>query len=466
MDSKRLKVESSICVREVVPNDILFHEVPCETVPMFFSELCCQLCNICLRPLQTLHTRINRVLKLQTHKNTTCLTRREKKKIQQFEITVLNAFSNKIKKVHIYKCQTCHTQVCSRNCWKSMQSKSWHRVVCQSFSTALPDNALTSISSIINLWNHYVNYSQKTYEGFLLVARLLCRVADSYETHGLQKAFLTKSLLITLNQKKDIYYWAFLREGKKAYHRMNPKTVSAKDIEETYQKSLENFSLLEEFFNQRAYFMHKTFEDFTPFQFHYVNIDFSFYTRLLVQLELVNVQAILEDPNYDAFSQFISSTTLPFDSLIHYQKIFQKATKILDPTENVTTLSFPELLTLFFREIHGYSYCPIIGLMNHSCSPNVSLDVYRNDTKQSTRILQWSSNELTIGISTYPLLCKIVLMENLRAGDELLLSYIDETQPLVSRCRQLKVEYGFVCRCTKCIYQAKQFYYENKHKTE
>lgn len=400
------------------------------------------------------------------HSNTICLTRSEKKNIQQFETAVLSNYSNIATKVHPYKCKLCHAKVCSRPCWKFLQETSWHRVICQSVSTALHAKNITNLSSIMNLWSHFVIHSQKTYEGFLLAARLICRVAYSYECNGLSAALLTKSSLITFNQKKDIYYWAFLREGKKAYHQINTKTVSMKDIEDTHEKSFQNFILLEEFFNQRAHYMRNTFEHSTPFQFHYVHIDFPFYTQLLVQLELVNVEVALEDPNYDLFIKFISSTTLPSHSVLMYQKIFQKAIKILYPTLNVTESSFPELLSLFFHDIHGYSYCPIIGLMNHSCSPNVSLDMYRNYTKESTRILQWSSKGLTKTISTYPLLCKIVLIKNLRAGEELLLSYIDETQPLVNRCRQLKVEYGFVCRCTKCTHQAKEYYDKKRDKTE
>jgi hypothetical protein len=37
----------------------------------------------------------------------------------------------------------------------------------------------------------------------------------------------------------------------------------------------------------------------------------------------------------------------------------------------------------------------------------------------------------------------------LQTGDELLISYIDETAPLSDRRNQL-VEYGFECRCGRC----------------
>jgi hypothetical protein len=40
-----------------------------------------------------------------------------------------------------------------------------------------------------------------------------------------------------------------------------------------------------------------------------------------VQLELVNVEVALEDPNYDLFIKFISSTTLPSHSVLMYQKV-------------------------------------------------------------------------------------------------------------------------------------------------
>ncbi|KAF4672525.1 SET and MYND domain-containing protein 5 [Perkinsus chesapeaki] len=87
--------------------------------------------------------------------------------------------------------------------------------------------------------------------------------------------------------------------------------------------------------------------------------------------------------------------------------------------ENAPSLTpFPEFL--------GSGLYRGVALTNHSCSPNAEASF------GSSRALQ------------------VTALAELRAGEEVLQSYIDEHLPLAVRQSKLKKAYGFICRCARC----------------
>ena len=144
------------------------------------------------------------------------------------------------------------------------------------------------------------------------------------------------------------------------------------------------------------------------------------------------------------------------------QKIIKKAGNILYPTQQKACNDFGELVSNAFPDIIGYSYCPLLGFINHSCCPNVVFDTCWATGSNLVGFLQWSSKGICSLSSRIPLFFKIVALKTICPGEELFLSYIDETLSLAQRTRLLKFHYDFVCRCSKCLKQAKKLLKEKK----
>eukprot|EP00842_Homolaphlyctis_polyrhiza_P000112 jgi/Hompol1/1100/HPOL_001633-RA len=77
----------------------------------------------------------------------------------------------------------------------------------------------------------------------------------------------------------------------------------------------------------------------------------------------------------------------------------------------------------------GRALYHITTFISHSCASNVSI---RIDGEQGSRIA-------------------LVATEDLKAGDELFVSYIDADMPFTERKQIIKSCYGFVCKCSRCV---------------
>jgi len=82
-----------------------------------------------------------------------------------------------------------------------------------------------------------------------------------------------------------------------------------------------------------------------------------------------------------------------------------------------------------FPNCTGTALCAIQGTINHSCSPNAQ--VYKRD-------LDWHGDTI------------VFALKPIATGEEICISYIDESLPLHHRRECLKLPYLFDCQCTKC----------------
>lgn len=87
------------------------------------------------------------------------------------------------------------------------------------------------------------------------------------------------------------------------------------------------------------------------------------------------------------------------------------------------TLRFSSRL---FPSFHGSALYSTIAQANHSCAPNASVD-HGQDAE---------------GL--------LVALKSIAEGEQIMLSYIDESVPKAERHEQLR-DYDFLCRCPKCI---------------
>jgi SET domain-containing protein len=78
--------------------------------------------------------------------------------------------------------------------------------------------------------------------------------------------------------------------------------------------------------------------------------------------------------------------------------------------------------------ISGTGLYSVANTMNHSCLPNVAITCSTNSDEVS-----------------------VLALTQIKAGDELLISYIDEDGPLAQRKKQLHEFYSFECTCARCL---------------
>ncbi|RMZ79322.1 hypothetical protein DV737_g3454, partial [Chaetothyriales sp. CBS 132003] len=98
-------------------------------------------------------------------------------------------------------------------------------------------------------------------------------------------------------------------------------------------------------------------------------------------------------------------------------------------------------LTDAFLEPLGIALDPVAALLNHSCDPNCVIrfdaDMINSDKSKS------KSTPILGSIS-------IDVVQPIREGDELTISYIDNTQPRAHRQADLAARYFFTCACSRC----------------
>ena len=85
-------------------------------------------------------------------------------------------------------------------------------------------------------------------------------------------------------------------------------------------------------------------------------------------------------------------------------------------------------LARFVAEGNGTAvYSPLPSLMNHDCDPSVDA--------------AWMHGDARLSLST---------RRALAAGHELRITYLDASEPVTKRRRDLQFAYGFVCECATC----------------
>ena len=93
-----------------------------------------------------------------------------------------------------------------------------------------------------------------------------------------------------------------------------------------------------------------------------------------------------------------------------------------------------------FPPLDGTAMYSMTCKMNHSCDPNVVV-LYRSHHHHQ----DWSSS------SREPLVLHSVAIRDIAVGEELCISYIDTSRSVEERQQELRDNYGFHCRCRKCV---------------
>ncbi len=100
-------------------------------------------------------------------------------------------------------------------------------------------------------------------------------------------------------------------------------------------------------------------------------------------------------------------------------------------------------LDLLFTPLDGTAHYYTTCKMNHSCTPNVIVK-YSYSCSGGGKYVRWGKN--------FPLAVSCCALKDIKAGEELCISYINEDMDYEGRVKALE-NYGFVCICEKCVRQ-------------
>lgn len=73
----------------------------------------------------------------------------------------------------------------------------------------------------------------------------------------------------------------------------------------------------------------------------------------------------------------------------------------------------------------------LASMLNHSCEPCLDISFPSNNA-----------------------VAAFTAARDIRAGEQLTISYVDSGLPLAARSAQLQFGYGFACRCPRCVEEA------------
>eukprot|EP00026_Physarum_polycephalum_P008497 Phypoly_transcript_08585.p1 GENE.Phypoly_transcript_08585~~Phypoly_transcript_08585.p1 ORF type:complete len:482 (+),score=27.99 Phypoly_transcript_08585:45-1490(+) len=133
---------------------------------------------------------------------------------------------------------------------------------------------------------------------------------------------------------------------------------------------------------------------------------------------------------YTSLQGFIDNviTEQLFDELLGLVSLNNTTAYVLPPIFYQLKIRQPEVA---HARAHGICLFTIHSCINHSCSPNAE-----NRSTKEDRVTN----------------AKVVLraLKPIKQGEELLITYIDETQSKANRQQELKAKYGFTCNCSRC----------------
>ncbi len=104
-------------------------------------------------------------------------------------------------------------------------------------------------------------------------------------------------------------------------------------------------------------------------------------------------------------------------------------------------------LDALFPPLDGTAMYYTTCKMNHSCQPNVVVK-YASSCSGGGKFTRWGSN--------FPLVVSCCALRDIKEGEELCISYINEAMDLEDRAKALE-NYGFVCNCKKCVMEKTGF---------
>lgn len=153
------------------------------------------------------------------------------------------------------------------------------------------------------------------------------------------------------------------------------------------------------------------------------------YSRLLGEFELVNANIEFGHPFQAALAR---EALLPLSDALRRAGVWQAVAKVMscqheDSSVSLCSVDDDAPTQEDLPVVLGIGLARRIALMNHSCRPNCEIDYSNNGT------------------------AIVVALRELRAGEELTISYVDEQSlPVRRRRRALWLRYGFHCYCSRC----------------
>eukprot|EP00759_Apiculatamorpha_spiralis_P031627 PhF_6_TR33515/c0_g1_i1/m.48854 len=308
----------------------------------------------------------------------------------------------------------CGEHYCSAKCEETAWDQ-YHSVLCSTELSKASKKAWQRLHDA-NWTNAGVDYSDTVYVALKTVAMTL---AKSRGTGG--KATKSKPSLTTAYAPYDMlikmpwerFTFLYLVNEKDGREEKSYKTYVANPAGNKYvQKAQRSDRTKEEFLD--SLFSH--FKDI--FNFSQEEQEFFTTARLSLLLGMILLNGQERSPNS------------PYYEWIEAMKS-QSSTKSLLQTfhRKLRSEKGRDIVTTLSTSTRGQAVYRIGSCFNHSCEPNVQV-TYKDDNRED----MWA-----------------VAMRDIVAGEELYISYIDESLPYWERQLHLFDHYLFRCVCTKCV---------------
>lgn len=316
----------------------------------------------------------------------------------------------------------CDAAYCSVRCHDTAWA-AYHAVLCPGRMTGAQRAALDRFLAYEWVQNG-VDYSDTA----LCALRILAQVLASHRLRGmpLEQAYLPVSQLIRAPITKFFFSYLLMDEKDK------PKTQE-QQLELLRQIKRDPMSCPAVYgeYNgdsrSKAHFIHQGLGMLTE-MFGFDETERAFITAErwseLLGSVLLNGQERAPHSYYDTLREAVQS--LPGGGA-----------KILTDFERSLAEEFPDanVKERLSESAQGQSIYAVGCLFNHSCDPNL-------------QVTYTSAMDETM---------TIVALRDIRAGEELCISYIEEKEPFAERQQQLYEHYLFECCCSKCSEEAKEY---------
>ncbi|ORC85520.1 uncharacterized protein TM35_000341320 [Trypanosoma theileri] len=301
----------------------------------------------------------------------------------------------------------CTMVFCSVRCREAAWSR-FHFAGCQGRMTEVQKSAYDIF--IHYNWEHKgVNYSDTVFLAF----RFLCMIITNIRLHKKPLEIAHRSVSQLIKAPLSMFRFSYL---------LSDDSTDSRDEEVQLRKRWELFKKLraqpvssevdnvtEDFLSIGIELVDKVLQ-FTGEERRYFTP--SVWSELLGAV-LLNGQERSPPSNYDYLKEIVRGMPGGLTSMNAFEEQVQEAG--VDPQQ-------------LHYSSRGQGIYTIGCLFNHSCDPNL-------------QVLYSSVNDETLTVEA---------LRDIEPGEELLISYIDESLPYPDRQQQLYEHYLFTCRCSKC----------------
>ncbi|CEM06620.1 unnamed protein product [Vitrella brassicaformis CCMP3155] len=432
-----------VALRDFQKGDVVYRDTPLKAMQHLYSKRCCIACSHCFRIVGGFRQQLDHVL-ANAGKS---LAKNFPEAHQALTSHVTKYLEEGLPRP--LKCPHGSGEVfCSHECMQTALRSTHHRILCAEMTPVRRHK-----------WKDFCKHARRYHENFILAglvyADIICQV--KYEERPLDLCMAEYAVFYQKPWYDLVGEDRVRRQPSSLHYREHRLKCLSESLSRLNQVFLDVITR-----DTKDAHTHPSIPP--PNWLELFSLEY--YANLLGQFDLVNMNVEFPHPlNRIIRRNMANRVTTPQNvhrALIACQPVFREVKRIVDCVEEEEEEhELPHSPTAamaadtrdadsdenddkngIFPPFLGIGLFRSVALTNHSCWPNVDVD-YVN-CKESV----------------------VKAARPIRAGEEILQSYIDEAKPLELRQKQLQQDYGFTCQCPKCRTQAAMKLLQRRRMTE